>query len=163
MSDERSSSSEGSDAAGGGLIRASLMLAPLYQTRAMLFLATATSATALFLASRLNRGYIQTLERSLLDRAVELELSDVEDITTRTAVIKTLRTPFTAGLTRDRTIATTSLTAAVTSEHPVPVGDPEVMEIMALKSRNRDRVLSVLRDEEGVPATLVAHVIPLLA
>jgi hypothetical protein len=51
----------------------------------------------------------------------------------------------------------------VTSEHPVPVGDPEVMEIMALKSRNRDRVLSVLRDEEGLPATLVPHVIPLLA
>src|SRR6185295_8053079 len=70
---------------------------------------------------------------------------------------------FTAGLTRDRTIATTSLTAAVTSEHPVPVGDPEVMEIMALKSRNRDRVLGVLRDEEGLPPTLVPHVIPLLA
>jgi hypothetical protein len=151
------------DAVGGGIVRLLILLPVAQQYGAILLAAVACSAVAIVVARRLSTGYIQTLERSLLDRAVELELSDVEDITTRTAVIKTLRTPFTAGLTRDRTIATTSLTAAVTSEHPVPVGDPEVMEIMALKSRNRDRVLSVLRDEEGVPATLVPHVIPLLA
>ena len=37
----------------------------------------ACSAVAVLIASRLNRGYIQTLERSLLERAVELDLSDV--------------------------------------------------------------------------------------
>jgi len=151
------------DAVGGGMVRLLILLPVTQQYGAILLAAVACSAVAIVVARRLSTGYIQTLERSLLDRAVELELSDVEDITTRTAVIRTLRTPFTAGLTRDRTIMTTSLTSAVTTEHPIPVGDPEVMEIMALKSRNRDRVLDVLRDEEGLPPTLVPHVIPLLA
>ena len=41
--------------------------------------ASATAAAALVVASRLNRGYVHTLERSLLNRAVEIDLSDVED------------------------------------------------------------------------------------
>jgi AAA family ATP:ADP antiporter len=147
------------DAVGGGLVTLLIMLPATRQYSAILIAAVACSAVAIVVARRLSTGYIQTLERSLLDRAVELELSDVEDITTRTAVIRTLRTPFTAGLTRDRTL----LTTAVTAEHPLPVGDPEVMEILALKSRNRDRVLGVLRSEEGLPPPLIPHVIPLLA
>ena len=42
-------------------------------------LAIGCSAAALMFASRLNRGYIQTLERSLMNRGVELDLSDAED------------------------------------------------------------------------------------
>jgi ATP:ADP antiporter, AAA family len=144
------------DAVGGGLIRLLLLLPATQQYSVILLTAVACSLVAIFVARRLSQGYIQTLERSLLDRAVELDLSDVEDITTRTAVLRTLRTPFTAGLTRDRTTETTM-------EVQAPVGDPEVMEILSLKSRNRERVLSVLRDEEGLPAPLIPHVIPLLA
>jgi ATP:ADP antiporter, AAA family len=36
-------------------------------------------------------------------------------------------------------------------------------EIVALRSRDRDRIVRVLRQENGIPATLVPHVIPLLA
>jgi AAA family ATP:ADP antiporter len=147
------------DAFGGGLVRLLLLLPATQHYGAILLSAVACSAVAIVVARRLSTGYIQTLERSLLDRAVELDLSDVEDITTRTAVIRTLRTPFTAGLTRDRTV----ITSAITAEHPAPVGDPEVMEILALKSRNRDRVLAVMRSEEGLAPPLIPHVIPLLA
>jgi hypothetical protein len=150
------------DAVGGGFVRLMILLPAPQQYSAILIAAVACSAVAIVVARRLSTGYIQTLERSLLDRAVELDLGDVEDITTRTAVMRTLRAPFTAGLTRDRTIVTTA-TSAMTAEHPLPVGDPEVLEILALKSRNRDRVLGVLRGEEGLPAPLVPHVIPLLA
>ena len=148
------------DAVGGGLVRLLILLPAAQQFGAILVAAVACSAVAIVVARRLSTGYIQTLERSLLDRAVELDLGDVEDITTRTAVIRTLRTPFTAGLTRERTAI---LTTAVTAEHPLAVGDPEVVEILALKSRNRERVLAVLRNEEGLPPPLVPHVIPLLA
>jgi ATP:ADP antiporter, AAA family len=144
------------DAVGGGLVRLLILLPATRQYGAILLTAVACSVVAIIVARRLSTGYIQTLERSLLDRAVELDLSDVEDITTRTAVIRTLRTPFTAGLTRDRTMMTTVETA-------LPLGDPEVVEILALKSRNRDRVLGVLRNEEGLPSPLIPHVIPLLA
>ena len=133
-----------------------ILLPATRQYGAILLAAVACSAVAIVVARRLSTGYIQTLEKSLIDRAVELDLSDVEDITTRTAVLRTLRTPFTAGLTRERTMLTTVETS-------LPVGDPEVMEILALKSRNRERVLSVLHSEEGLASPLVPHVIPLLA
>ena len=144
------------DAVGGGLVRLLILLPATRQYGAILLAAVACSLVAIVVARRLSTGYIQTLERSLLDRAVELELSDIEDLTTRTAVLRTLRTPFTAGLTRDRTTMTNVETS-------LPVGDPEVMEILALKSRNRERVLSILRSEEGLAPPLIPHVIPLLA
>ena len=56
---------------------------------AMIAIAVVCGALALIVARQLNRGYIQTLERSLIDRAVELDLSNVEDLTTRTAMLKT--------------------------------------------------------------------------
>jgi hypothetical protein len=144
------------DAVGGGVIRLLLLLPAARQYAAILLGAVACSAVAIVVARRLSQGYIDTLERSLLNRAIELDLSDVEDITTRTAVLRTLRTPLSAGLTRERAMMTSI-------ETQLPVSDPEVMEILALKSRNRDRVLSVLQDEEGLAPSLIPHVIPLLA
>jgi hypothetical protein len=38
-----------------------------------------------------------------------------------------------------------------------------VQEILALRSRNVEQIRQVLRDDDGLPATLVSHVIPLLA
>ncbi len=147
------------DAVGGGAIRLLILLPPARHYLAILAGAIACAAAALLVARRLNQGYIHTLERSLLDRAVELDLADAEDITTRTAILKTLRQP-TANITQ-------SLRGAgpATSAHPagLPIADPEVQEILALRSRQRDRVLVVLRDEEGLPAALIPHVIPLLA
>ncbi len=49
------------DAIGGGLVRLSMVLAPAAQTPAILSLAAACSAVAIFAASRLNRGYIGPL------------------------------------------------------------------------------------------------------
>ena len=78
------------DAVGGGLVRTVLLVAPAAQSSAILSLAMACSAAAMLAASRLNRGYIDTLEKSLLNRAVELDLSDIEDATSRTLMLRTL-------------------------------------------------------------------------
>jgi hypothetical protein len=143
------------DAVGGGLIRVLILLPAARQYGAIMIAAVIVSAAAVYVARRLSAGYIHTLERSLIDRAVELDLSDVEDITTRTVVLKTMATAFTGSFTYDRSNATTTLGP--------PVSDPEVQEILALKSRDRDKILKVLRDEEGLPGTLIPHIIPLLA
>src|SRR6185436_20789347 len=63
------------DAVGGGMVRTVLLVAPAAQYSAILSLAMACSAAAMLAASRLNRGYIDTLEKSLLNRAVEIDLS----------------------------------------------------------------------------------------
>jgi hypothetical protein len=143
------------DAVGGGLIRLLIMLPASAQYTALLGGAIVCSAIAVAVAQRLSRGYIHTLERSLLDRAVELDLSDVEDLTTRTVMMRTIRAPRTA---TTRPVSETTGARAVS-----PVADPELREILALRSRNRDAVLQVLRSEEGLPGPLIPHVIPLLA
>jgi hypothetical protein len=146
------------EAMGGGLIQLVLiLLAPVSQYAAIMAVAIGSACLALLLARRLNRGYIQTLERSLLNRALELDFSDVEDLTTRTVMMRTIR---------GRTIVHGPPPAAEGPAHAVAVPssvDPEIAEIMALRSRDRARISAVLRHEEGLPGTLVPHVIPLLA
>jgi hypothetical protein len=145
------------DAVGGALIRLLILLPLAQQSNALLSTAIACSVAALLVSSRLNQGYIATLERSLINRAVELDLDDVEDITTRTAVLRTLQSSqFLPRQTR-------SSAEQSSSSFTLALSDPEIRKILALRSRDRARVLAVLRDEEELGATLVPHVIPLLA
>ena len=147
------------DAMGGGVIQLVLiLLAPASQYAALLAVAIGCACIALFLARRLNRGYIQTLERSLLNRALELDFSDVEDLTTRTVMMRTIRSRTTGAASQKIRRQSLARVEAVPSSV-----DPEIAEIMALRSRDRARISAVLRHEEVMPATLVPHVIPLLA
>jgi AAA family ATP:ADP antiporter len=143
------------DAVGAGLIAVALLLAPALQSRLLLATAIVCSAIALVAASRLNRGYLATLERSLLDRAMELQLPDVQDLTTRTVVLRTMRGP---AMTSYGPAAEQTVVAP-----PPTMSDPVLADIAALRSRDRARVSRVLHREEPLPLALVAHVIPLLA
>ncbi|MBI3050795.1 MAG: hypothetical protein HYY76_21095 [Acidobacteria bacterium] len=64
------------DALGGGLVRLLMVLPASRHQTAILTIALACAACALVIARRLNQAYVQTLERSLVNRAVELDLSD---------------------------------------------------------------------------------------
>jgi hypothetical protein len=156
------------DATGGTLVRLVLLLLPAYQHIAILSLAIGTAAAALVFASRLNRGYIQTLERSLLNRAVELDLSDVQDLTTRSVMARTLpgiRRPTKPGTTIYPTPGRRDpgpREPPGREERPAPT-DPEVLQIAALRSRDRDQILRVLQSGRKLRPTLISHVIPLLA
>ena len=149
------------DIIGASVIQMLLWLPPTRQLVTFLLLAIGCSLVALIVASRLTRGYIKTLEQSLVNRAVDLDLSDVEDMTTRTAVLRTLQTSHVATGSRDRDRdepAQPKRGAAIS-----PGADSKVHDIVALQSGDPERVRSVLRSEKGLPASLVSHVIPLLA
>jgi hypothetical protein len=143
------------DAVGGGLVSLLILLPAARQHVAILMAAVVCALAALLVARRLNAGYIHTLERSLLDRAVELDLGDVEDVTTRTVML--------------RSFGTLQLPPRVRpSETPPPadqllVTDPEIQDILDLRSRHRERVLAVRRDDTHQPATRGPHIIPLRA
>jgi ATP/ADP translocase len=150
------------DAVGGGLIRGAMLVIPAAsQYSAILVLAMGCSVVAILAASRLNRGYIQTLENSLLNRAVDIDLSDVQDVTTRTLVLKTLQRPAPDfGMVRSDEAEAPSLSGATA---PSLVTDPEIQELLALRTRDRERIIEVLHREEGISSLLVSQVIPLLA
>ena len=150
------------DAVGGGAVRFVLTLAPQMQYSAILFLTLLGSAATAAVASRLNRGYVQTLERNLRGRALELDLSDIRDRTTRTTMLNTVWGD------RER-VGLQQPEPAVATKQPhttaIPAGglDSEVQDIISLRSRDRDRVLAVLRRDEELTSALIPHVIQLLA
>jgi len=145
------------DALGGGLVRLVLFVAPAAMYSTILSLGIACSAAAIAAASRLNRGYIDTLEKSLLNRAVEIDWSDLQDGTSRTLMVRTL------GLTRPDFGPPEPDDEGPAGGPAYPPVDPEIQEVLWLRSRDRDQVVKVLHREEGLTAALVPHAIPLLA
>jgi ATP:ADP antiporter, AAA family len=140
------------DAVGGGLIRVMLLAAPAMQSPLILSVGMAFSAIAMIVASRLNRGYIETLGNSLMTQGSEIDLTGVDDSTTRTVMLDALRT-------RAKVRA-----AAAAAHRPAPVAfDSDVQDIVALRSRDRERITEVLTREEGLTFGVVPHAIPLLA
>jgi hypothetical protein len=144
------------DAAGGAAVAALLAMPFGDPSRRMLLAAVVCSGAALFAALRLSRGYIRTLEQSLVNRALDFDLGDATDLTTRTSILRTLRSAGVSGVGPRPAPGA----AAVSGES---IADPEVQEILALRSRDAARIRPVLREGDGLPASLVPHVIPLLA
>lgn len=130
------------------------------QTRLLVSLAVACAAVSLTIARRLTHGYTAALERNLLNRAVEVDLSEVHDLTTRTTMMRVLASSM---VSRPVTVSGRTSPAAPPEPRP-PIGlDPDLQRIAALQSRDRERILGVLRGTNGLPPALVPYVISLLA
>jgi AAA family ATP:ADP antiporter len=138
------------DAVGGGLVRLAVVFVPVVQSSVILSLAIATSIAAIVVASRLNRWYLRTLEGSLLERGGGLDLSDTSTDSVRTVL------PIRK---RDRP---TSPAEEVDPSEPVSI-DPEVQQVQWLRSRDPERAVQVLSNDDGLPSGLIPYVIPLLA
>jgi len=154
------------DLAGAAIIRLVLASTRAGQHAIILLVAVVTSAAALVIARRVTRGYIQSLERSLLDQAVRLDMSEVGDLTTRRTVLRTLaRVPGPSGFAERQGGAEPRVAAPAPAvlRGSSETQDPLVQRILALRSKDRDLVLRVLREGHGPDRALVPHVVPLLA
>jgi hypothetical protein len=138
------------DAVGGALVRLAVIAAPAAQSSTILSLAMVSSVGAVVVASRLNRWYLRTLETSLIARGGRLMPPETRDDALRT-VLRHMHA-------RSEEIAEESGSSPVTS---VSV-DPEVQDILWLRSGDRDRIVDVLTRPEGLTPALVAYAIPLL-
>jgi len=150
------------DAVGGGLVRLTLLVAPAAQSSLILSLGIACSAAAVIAASRLNRGYINTLENSLMTRGGDIDVSASEDGTTRTVMLDAFRRKTIAQMSGQKPAAAAAGAAGMGAIKSVSL-DPDVQDILWLRSRDRECIAEVLTREDGLTATLVPHAIPLLA
>jgi hypothetical protein len=141
------------DATGGALVRVALILVPAAHTDAILLLAASCSVGAIFAASRLNRGYVDSLQNSLEHHAGFAAAPDVAGARTTRSLMRTLL--------RREALASANGSGAAPSVRVT--ADPLLTEIQQLRSRDRRRILEVLGRDEGLAAPLVPHVIPLLA
>src|SRR5262245_27639063 len=148
------------DGLGGGLVRAVALLGPAWQASTLLWFAIVCSAGALLAAGRLKRGYLGTLENSLVDLSRRDGRVDRVDAATIANTIRPSR------VRRPEIVA-----AADRQTDGLPIRkaidpatlDPDVRDILSLRSRNRARVADVLSKEDGIAPALVAHAITLHA
>jgi AAA family ATP:ADP antiporter len=151
--------------AGGMLIRLVIAAAPAAQFHVLLGGTILCSAAALVLARQIHLGYVHTLEKSLISQAVHLDLAEVDDFTTRSIVLQT--SALVGSMTEMKSAPSLTVKPPERPREPAPLPtfshDPIVQSILALRSRDRERVLTILRQESGVNPALVPHIIPLLA
>ena len=172
------------DFLGGGIVRLILAVAPGVAVSAILSVGIALALAGLWVASRLNRGYIISLERNLLNRAEDLDFSDIQDGTTRSAILNALgpaseppslsKRQFVSGTGSGMRIYKSSpelpaLRQPVPEEpavsaapSPAPL-DPVSQQILALRSGDLEKTRQALGSREAINPALVPHVIPLLA
>lgn len=143
------------DAVGGALVPLAILVAPAMQSDVILSIAMAASVGAIVAASQLSTWYVRTLESSLLHRGGELPFLDAADAATAT-VLSDIRLQHAAA---DR--ITSGPDAADTDR--ASAFDPILHGIATLRSPDRRRIIALLSQEEGLPAPLVPHAIPLLA
>jgi hypothetical protein len=147
------------DLVGGGLVKLALFVLPGQTYGFLVGAAIALALLGLYITRQLHRGYLRTLERSLIDRAAELEIDESMD-------------PATLGvLTQTRSDLLFSQVRAALGPLPedqphvappkpaVPV-DPLADRLKALHSGDRAQVRSAL--VEPIPPQLVHSVITLL-
>jgi hypothetical protein len=146
------------DLVGGGLVKLALFVLPGRTYGFLVGAAIALAMLGLYITRQLHRGYLRTLERSLIDRAAELEIDESID-------------PATVGvLTQTRSDVVFSQVRAVLGpvlapdkpappKAAVPV-DPMATRLKALHSGDRAQVRAAL--VEPISPSLVHSVITLL-
>jgi AAA family ATP:ADP antiporter len=135
-------------------------------------IATLASMAATWIALRLHSGYSQSLARGLVSRAIQLDLSEVRDRTTRTTVLQTMGTLVGGRIQGGRDQGEPHHALRFVEGNEPEFGDAailaagdaaaEVAQISDLSSRDRNLVIGAL--EAGpLPATVIPFVVPLLA
>ena len=157
----------------GGAIAMLLLLLGSWANPIMLALAVSLSLLGLAITRSLDRGYVQTLERSLLGRALELDMTEVGDKTTRTTMLRTM-----TGLDIRQRLGQEAATESGLYGPAQPEKDSDPQPEGPSKNLEADSVLkqtAVLRSQDGqqiaqlfdqqplLDPLLAAHVIPLLA
>jgi len=112
---------------------------------AILGSAAGAGLLGLWCARRLDRAYVGSLEKSLRTRAVELDLTQVEDKTTYTALVRVLEG-----------------SRSYESRTEAAPADPLLRRIGDLRSGNVARIRKALQ-ERPLPPEVAAHIVPLLA
>jgi AAA family ATP:ADP antiporter len=146
------------DAAGGGIVQLILMTIPAMATNAILMICAGLAALGLWVARQLDRAYVQVLERGLLTRAVELDISQVEDVTTRSTLLRALQK-------RDQTMTVLPQVAPPQVEQTSSGYGLEsvVQRLIDLRSGKADRVRAALEGMDRLRSLLVPQIIRLLA
>jgi MFS family permease len=81
------------DALGAAALQLFILLGPIYARTEILLFTAALAACSIWITRRMDRAYVGVLEHGLRNRAIELDINDVEDSTTMSVVMRSIETP----------------------------------------------------------------------
>jgi hypothetical protein len=139
------------DALGAGITQSFLWLGVQTASNRILMTVTGLASVAFLLALRLDKGYVQALEQSLMHRAVELDMDEVRDTTTRAVMLSGVAALPVAAPERNAAVA----------RPPRPL-EPFVERLVELRSGKPERVRAALLAMDSLDPLLVGQVITLL-
>jgi AAA family ATP:ADP antiporter len=143
---------------GSGLALAVVSLWPGIASRAALAVAVIACGLVLVVCRRVHAGYVDALEASLRSGAVQIEPAEVEDSTTRLAVLKT-----TTGMEREALRREIEALRSQTVARRADPSDPWAADMAALRGARGDEVRAVLRRHPDPDPAAVALLVPLLS
>ena len=155
------------DIAGGAAVGFILIVAPQIANSLIVIVGIISASVGIWVANRLQRGYVSTLEQSLLDQAVDLDLSQVEDRTTRATLVQTMAVMSLSEIPQiatSRPIGKTGSTTAreLRDRQKDTLGKETVDFLTTLESGNPEQIKQTLGREILEPDS-IPRVIPLLA
>lgn len=132
------------DALGGGIVQSLLWIGSSFMISQMLAIVLAMAAAGVWISLRLDRVYSNLIQKRLLDRAIDFDMSDVHDSTTLSVIAGLIPQPQT-------TAAMPGSTAVVERNMD------ETLETMhQLRSGDLRRVLGALQKMNKPPSPLIA-------
>ena len=172
------------DAVGGGIVALMILIIPQHVNPVLLVLAILLSPLGVWICRRLADGYVQELESSLRDRAVELDMVDLSETMTRHTVLRTIGALDVEEIRRQANLQLGAQAHELLSSMSVPAArllnesdsnkadvapaaarpsDPLIARITDLRSGEAERVKKALATDRPLSQAEAAHVIPLLA
>jgi hypothetical protein len=150
------------DAIGAGFVQTALFAAPLAARSEILAIAVVLAVAGVWVAVSLDRTYVRLLEQRLVTHASDLDLDDVPDPATLSAVLASLPSQRLSELVPDApaTVASPPPAAPPLLSRPP---DPVLNRLSELRSGDLALVRAALADEEPPDPVLVPQLIRLLA
>jgi hypothetical protein len=137
------------DALGSGIVQLMLCFGASFIPSGLLGAILGLSITGAWAASRLDAAYTSLVKQRLIDRAVELDVHEIQDSTTRSAIA----------------VAPVTGTIAAARLSPAHARTPDrlVKTLTELRSGDRDRVLAAIQDIDRLTPAVAAQLLSLLA
>jgi len=146
------------DMMAAGLVQLALFTWLVHAQTLMLSLAVITSLLGIMITFRIHRGYVATLERNLLSRAVQLAPDQVRDRTTRLTMAAMTEIPAGPMVVLDQDADWDTDAEATAEGVAAPPPDPLAARFAGMRAAEPDRIIMALRagplDDALVPQAI---------
>lgn len=140
------------DAMGSGLVQVLLWVAPSLVTSVLMGFALALAAAGIWIALRLDASYSKLVQQRLVDHAVQFDIQDLQDFTTRSAVMPAGAAAFARSVPQEDSLQSTN------RGH-----DSTLDTIRELRSGDAGRVIAAAKGITKLSPSVASHLLRLLA